>query len=164
MKDAKIILLSLDEIEERLKEEVDYRIERNNTNWFAEHVKLEGINIPRIYDEFSAQHVLTTQYMPGLHLEEWLASNPGKEQRNKAAQKLYDFFVHSARDLQCLHADPNPWQLSVRNRWFHQRARLWLRAAFVRSFHARIPAIAAGLSIWGSPCAGARLQRYRHAI
>ncbi len=108
MRDAKIILQSLDEIEARLKEEVDYRIERKNTNWFGDHVKLEGINIPRIYDEFSAQHVLTTQYMPGQHLDEWLANNPDKQTRNQAAQKLYDFFVHSARDLQCLHADPNP--------------------------------------------------------
>ena len=108
MKDAKIILLSLDEIEARLKEEVNYETERNNTNWFTDHVTLEGINIPRVYKEFSAHRVLTTQYMPGLHLEQWLATNPSIEQRNMAAQKLYDFFVHSARDLQCLHADPNP--------------------------------------------------------
>ncbi|MCP4934489.1 MAG: AarF/ABC1/UbiB kinase family protein [bacterium] len=108
LRDAKIILQSLDEIEDRLKEEVNYRIERKNTNWFRVHVKLEGINIPRVYDEFSAQHVLTTQYMPGRHLDAWLFRNPSKQLRNRAAQTLYDFFVHSARDLQCLHADPNP--------------------------------------------------------
>ncbi len=108
LRDAKIILQSLDEIEARLKEEVDYGVERQNTNWFGHHVKLEGINIPRVYEQFSARRVLTTQYMPGQHLEEWLATNPSKQQRDKTAQKLYDFFVHSARDLQCLHADPNP--------------------------------------------------------
>ena len=108
LRDAKIILQSLDEIEARLTEEVNYQIELKNTNWFREHVALEDINIPFVLEEFSAGRVLTTQYMRGSHLDEWLATNPSRQNRNEAAQKLYDFFVHCARDLQCLHADPNP--------------------------------------------------------
>jgi len=108
LRDAKIILQSLQEIEARLQEEVDYRIESRNTRWFAAHQTLEHIHIPAVHDQHSARHVLTTQYLDGMHLEEWLATHPTQDQRNKAAQLLYDFFVHSARDLQCLHADPNP--------------------------------------------------------
>ena len=52
--------------------------------------------------------MLTSQYMPGMHLEDWLATTPSQQERNQVGQKLYDFFVHCARDLQCLHADPNP--------------------------------------------------------
>ncbi len=108
LRDAKIILQSLQEIEARLQEEVDYRIESRNTRWFATQQTLEQIHIPIVYDQHSARHVLTTQYLDGLHLEEWLATHPTQGQRNRAAQLLYDFFVHSTRDLQCLHADPNP--------------------------------------------------------
>jgi len=44
----------------------------------------------------------------GSHLDDWLASNPSQKQRNETAQLLYEFFIHSSRKLQCLHADPNP--------------------------------------------------------
>ena len=108
LRDAKIILQSLKEIEARLKEEVDYRIESQNTRWFNDNQTIENIRIPAVYSQYSARHVLTTQYMDGLHLEEWLSTNPSQKQRNEAAQLLYDFFVHCSRDLQCLHADPNP--------------------------------------------------------
>ncbi|MDX2506615.1 MAG: AarF/ABC1/UbiB kinase family protein [Gammaproteobacteria bacterium] len=108
MSNSKLILQSLDEIEARLKEEVDYRIEAKNTRWFQKHVTLKGIYIPQVYNELSSQRVLTTELIQGLHLDNWLATRPSQAMRNKTAQLLYDFFIHSSRDLQRLHADPNP--------------------------------------------------------
>ena len=108
MSNTKLILHSLDEIASRLKEEVDYSIEANNTQWFQENVTLKEISIPSVYPELSSQRVLTTGFMQGLHLEDWLATNPSQSTRNETAQLLYDFFIHSSNDLQCLHADPNP--------------------------------------------------------
>lgn len=105
---ASLMLRSLDEVETRLREEVDYCIEARNTEWFRQHVSLRGINIPQVYPELSSQRVLTTEYMHGLHLQDWLATRPVQTARNRTAQLLYDFFVHASRDLQYLHADPNP--------------------------------------------------------
>ncbi len=108
MSNTQLILQSLDEIEARLKEEVDYKIEAKNTLWFEQNVSLEGISIPSVFTEFSTEKILTTEFIEGLHLDQWLKTNPSQDSRNKAAQLLYDFFMYSSESLQCLHADPNP--------------------------------------------------------
>lgn len=106
--DTRLLLRSLQEIELRLKEEVDYVKEASNTQWFQKNIKLSGIQIPHVYPELSSQHVLTTHYCQGYHLHDWLATQPSRTIKNKAAQLLYDFFVHTSQDLHHLHADPNP--------------------------------------------------------
>lgn len=105
---AKLLLSSLDEIEYRLHEEVDYRLEADNTEWFYEHLQLPDIAIPNVHREFSTERILTTSLMPGLHLEQWLKQSPSQGSRNHFAQQLYDLFVKSFYGLHVLHADPNP--------------------------------------------------------
>lgn len=105
---AEMALQSLEEIGARLKEEVDYAHEAATTQWFGEHLNLEGIYIPKVYREYSSARVLTTELMAGQHLEAWLATNPSQAVRNRAAQNLYDMMVYSVRHLKRLHADPNP--------------------------------------------------------
>lgn len=108
LSNTKLILQSLDEVEARLKEEINYKIEAENTQWFEQNVTLKGISIPSVYTDLSTERILTTQYLEGLHLDHWLETNPSQESRNHAAQLLYDFFIFSSEKLQCLHADPNP--------------------------------------------------------
>jgi predicted unusual protein kinase regulating ubiquinone biosynthesis (AarF/ABC1/UbiB family) len=105
---AKLLLSSLDEIEHRLFEEVDYLQEADHTDWFREQLQLDDIEIPTVYPEFSTKRVITTALLPGEHLDQWLSHNPTQEQRNHFAQKLYDLFVHSFYGVHALHADPNP--------------------------------------------------------
>ncbi|MES9991572.1 MAG: AarF/ABC1/UbiB kinase family protein [Candidatus Thiodiazotropha sp.] len=105
---AKLMLSSLDEIEQRLHEEVDYRQEAKNTEWFRNHLKLPGIKIPAVYGDYSSKHVLATERLPGLHLETWLETHPTQQARDHFGQRLYDIFVHSFYGLHALHADPNP--------------------------------------------------------
>ncbi len=103
-----LILQALNEVEARLMEEVDYKIEAKNTRWFQEKSKPEGIFIPQVYSETSSHRILTTEFIHGKHLNAWLATEPSQELLNQTAQRLYEFFIHSSRTLQCLHADPNP--------------------------------------------------------
>jgi predicted unusual protein kinase regulating ubiquinone biosynthesis (AarF/ABC1/UbiB family) len=105
---AKLMLSSIDEIEQRLHEEVDYHQEAKNTEWFRNNLKLPGVVIPAVYGDYSSKHVLTTERLPGLHLEDWLASHPSQQARDHFGQRLYDIFVHSFYGLHVLHADPNP--------------------------------------------------------
>lgn len=105
---TQLILQSIAEVEARLKEETNYKTEADNTLWFSQNVNIEGISIPTTYPEFSTERILTTEFVEGLHLNEWLETNPSQEVRNRAAQTLYDFFMHSSEQLNCLHADPNP--------------------------------------------------------
>lgn len=108
MSNTKLILQSLDEVNARLMEEVDYEIEAQNTQWFKEKITTSGILIPHVYIDKSSQRVLTTEFITGLHLDDWLATNPSQQIINKAAQNLYNFFDDSSNTLQNMHADPNP--------------------------------------------------------
>ncbi|MBU0654535.1 MAG: AarF/ABC1/UbiB kinase family protein [Gammaproteobacteria bacterium] len=105
---AEIALQSLQEIQARLREEVDYLHEAHTTEWFRGQLALTGVSVPQVYAEWSGERVLTTQFMHGKHLDDWLATNPGQALRDKAAQQLYDTLVYSTRTLKRLHADPNP--------------------------------------------------------
>lgn len=103
-----MVLQSLEEVHDRLKEEVDYTHEALTTQWFAEHLPLAGIHVPKVYAEFSGARLLTTEFVEGLHLDAWLSTNPSQAVRNRAAQNLYDMLVYSVLHLKRLHADPNP--------------------------------------------------------
>jgi predicted unusual protein kinase regulating ubiquinone biosynthesis (AarF/ABC1/UbiB family) len=105
---AKLLLSSIDEIEQRLHEEVDYQHEAKNTEWFKSHLLLPGVTVPAVYREYSSKRILTTERLQGEHLEAWLRSNPSQQERNHFGQRLYDVFVHSFYALHTLHADPNP--------------------------------------------------------
>lgn len=105
---AEIALQSLDEIRARLREEVDYLLEADNTRWFGEHLQRDGVSVPQVFDAYCGERVITTQRLEGKHLDAWLAGNPSQAVRDCAAQHLYDTFAHSVRQLHRLHADPNP--------------------------------------------------------
>lgn len=108
MPNRRLALQSLDEIHARLREEVDYRQEAANTIRFRERLDGTMPQIPEVIEEFSGARVLTTRFVHGLHLNDWLATVPEQTARDRAAQALYDHFIHTARTLGCIHADPNP--------------------------------------------------------
>jgi predicted unusual protein kinase regulating ubiquinone biosynthesis (AarF/ABC1/UbiB family) len=99
---------ALDEIEVRLLEECDYALETEALQWFGEQLAVDGVRVPRVHAALSSSRVLTTQRMHGLHVDQWLATGPAASARNLAAQRLFDVFRQSTRQLGRLHADPNP--------------------------------------------------------
>ncbi|MCU7797353.1 MAG: AarF/ABC1/UbiB kinase family protein [Candidatus Thiodiazotropha sp. (ex Myrtea spinifera)] len=105
---AKLLLSSLDEIEQRLHEEVDYQHEADNTEWFKTHLQLSNVSIPDVHRTLSSKRILTTSRLHGLHLEDWLRQKPSQTSRDHFGQLLYDVFVNSFYGLHALHADPNP--------------------------------------------------------
>ncbi len=103
-----LIKSSLDELEERFLEEVDYEHEAKNTVWFYENLEMEKVIIPKICEDFSAGTVLTTEKIEGKHLDEWLEGNPGQEEKNHYGQILADLFTTTVYQRNLIHADPNP--------------------------------------------------------
>ena len=96
------------EIESRLKEEVDYEREAENTHYFAENLKHDFVVVPTIHHELSTKTVLTTSFLEGISFEAFLDSNPTQEERNYYAQLIFDLFFMEFYYLQMIHADPNP--------------------------------------------------------
>jgi len=96
-------------IRQMLDLEVDYENEARNMeialNAFEEH---EEVVIPRVYREFSTRRVLTMDYIDGVHLRHYLATNPSQEERDRYGHLiiLSSFRLSYGKDL--LHADPHP--------------------------------------------------------
>ena len=98
----------MEEIEARLKEEVDYEIEADNTEAFKVECLHESIVVPEIFRDLSTKTVLTSSFLEGDGFEAFLASNPTQEKRDHYAQLIFDSFFIGLYHLQMIHADPNP--------------------------------------------------------
>ncbi len=107
MKDYKEIKAILEEIEERMTEETNYLLEAENIEWFTQHLQMKQVLIPKVYHAQSSRRILSMQKLPGMHLTEWLKTNPSQQQINNAAQTIYDLYIHSVFKLHRFHADPN---------------------------------------------------------
>jgi predicted unusual protein kinase regulating ubiquinone biosynthesis (AarF/ABC1/UbiB family) len=96
------------EMEIKLAEELDYRHEAAQLEWFRQHTHLPGIVIPRSLPELSGMRILSMEKFEGQHLDAWLAGNPDQAERNHFGQLLFDWFWYCVCELGYLHADPHP--------------------------------------------------------
>jgi predicted unusual protein kinase regulating ubiquinone biosynthesis (AarF/ABC1/UbiB family) len=106
--DHDIVDRIMTDIEHRLAEEVDYTHEAGQLQWFGEHARLADVVVPQPVLSHTTRRVLTMQAVGGLHLDAWLATQPGQAARNRAGQCLFDWFMHSVFGCHRLNADPHP--------------------------------------------------------
>jgi predicted unusual protein kinase regulating ubiquinone biosynthesis (AarF/ABC1/UbiB family) len=96
------------ELQERLSEEVDYRIEAKNQHdfrsWYVEH---PFIHIPAVIDAHSSERVLTTELAEGVRFAE-VASTWSQTQQNLAAETIYRFVFRSLWSFRAFNGDPHP--------------------------------------------------------
>ncbi|RZJ82070.1 MAG: AarF/ABC1/UbiB kinase family protein [Flavobacterium sp.] len=97
------------EVEERLLEETDYEREVRSSIEFAEACKnLNNVVFPNYYPALSSNRIITMDWIEGLHLKEFLKTNPTQEVKNKIGQALWDFYNFQQHELRKVHADPHP--------------------------------------------------------
>ncbi|MBF9222330.1 ABC1 kinase family protein [Hymenobacter ruricola] len=105
----------LEEVETRLLEETDYKLElRRGQEIAAQCAGLAHLEFPAYYPEYSTARILTMDWLPGQHLKEFLATNPPQEVRNQIGQALWDFYQFQFNTLHRLHADPHPGNFLLR--------------------------------------------------
>jgi ABC1 atypical kinase-like domain len=108
----------IDELGERLREEVDYLQEAENQEMFAGYY--EGhpvIHVPHVVPELSTARVLTSELVAGSRFEEVLEwSQP---ERDMAAETINRFVSRSLYRLHAFNGDPHPG-----NYLFHGRGRV----------------------------------------
>ena len=98
----------MQEIEERLHEEVDYEQEAKNTKFFQQNLQHEKIVVPTVIDELSTTKVLSSSFLEGDSFGVFLAKNPSQQIRDGFAQLIFDSFFISLYRLKTVHSDPNP--------------------------------------------------------
>ncbi|WP_421943364.1 ABC1 kinase family protein [Pedobacter sp.] len=97
------------EVEERLLEETDYELEVKRSIEFSEACKnLDNVVFPKYYPELSGKRIISMDWIDGLHLKEFLKTNPSQELKNKIGQALWDFYNFQQHELKAVHADPHP--------------------------------------------------------
>lgn len=97
------------EVEERLLEETDYELEVRRSIEFSMACKqLDHVVFPTYYPQLSSKRIITMDWLDGLHLKEFLKTNPSQALKNKIGQALWDFYNFQQHELKAVHADPHP--------------------------------------------------------
>lgn len=103
-----------EEVRERLVEELDYRLELENINFFRHMFEEnEQVVIPEPIPEFCSQRVLTMTFVPGLNWDTICSAQVSQQQRNRFATGLLDFTFRQFFEFGILHADPHPGNFSL---------------------------------------------------
>jgi predicted unusual protein kinase regulating ubiquinone biosynthesis (AarF/ABC1/UbiB family) len=108
----------VNELGERLKEEVDYRREAENQELFANYY--EGhpvIRVPHVIKELSTSRVLTSELVVGSSFDELLTWS--QREKDLAAETIYRFVFRSLYRLHAFNGDPHPG-----NYLFHGQGRV----------------------------------------
>ncbi len=106
----------MDEVESKLIEETDYELELRRSNEISKQcVHIAGLVFPAYYPEYSSKRILTMDWLDGLHMKEFLATNPSQEIRNQIGQLLWDFYDFQMHELRTVHADPHPGNFLMRS-------------------------------------------------
>lgn len=106
--DYALIAPALDEIEARLREEIDYCNEARNMVFFRNNLGLAGVRIPEFRETGSGRTILSATRLCGVSLNQWLATNPTQKYRDLVAGRLNAIFLKSFYELGRMHSDPNP--------------------------------------------------------
>jgi aarF domain-containing kinase len=99
----------LADIEQMLLTETDYEQEAS----YGRQARLaftdaDRVVVPRVYDDYCTKRVLTTEYLQGCHLEEFLATDPGQEERDHFTHLLTVATFRVYYRLHWFLADPHP--------------------------------------------------------
>ncbi|GGK35255.1 ABC transporter [Yeosuana aromativorans] len=97
------------EVEGKLMEETDYRLEISQSKEIAlacSHIS--NLSFPEYYEDLSSERIITMDYMEGEHLSEFTAHNTNQAKANQLGQALWDFYMYQIHKLKKVHADPHP--------------------------------------------------------
>ena len=103
------------EVESKLLEETDYDLELKRSVFISEACShIDGLIFPKYYPELSSKRILTMDWLDGLHLKDFLNTNPSQDVRDCIGQLLWDFYDHQIHQLRQVHADPHPGNFLMR--------------------------------------------------
>ena len=98
----------VDELRDRMGDELDYRIEANNQREFATYYRDHPfVAVPDVVDRHSTEKVITTEWADGIPWSEFLATADA-DARRRAGESIWRFAQHSIYFLGAFNGDPHP--------------------------------------------------------
>jgi predicted unusual protein kinase regulating ubiquinone biosynthesis (AarF/ABC1/UbiB family) len=99
---------AIDEMEEQILAETDYRREADNIRFFEQRLApLPFVKVPHTLRHYSSDKVLTMSLMPGRHLDGFLARRPSQQLRDDLGSHLFELFYFQLLKVEAFHADPH---------------------------------------------------------
>jgi len=99
---------AIDEIEEQILAETDYEREGGNIEFFRKTLApIPFVKVPRYLPAYSSDRVLTMTFVPGGHIDDFLARHPSQKLRNEVGARLFELFYFQVLKVGALHADPH---------------------------------------------------------
>ncbi|MEI8392268.1 MAG: AarF/ABC1/UbiB kinase family protein [Actinomycetes bacterium] len=106
------------EVKERIREELDYSREAHNQTIFANYYSGHPfINVPEVLPTFSTSRVLTSELVNGMSFAQLMGTD--QEQKNLAGECLFRFVFRSLYGMHKFNGDPHPG-----NYIFHEDGRI----------------------------------------
>jgi len=98
-----------DDIRHMLDLEVDYENEAKNLEiGRAGFTEEDNIVVPKVYPEFSSKRVLTMDFIEGVHMDDYIATNPSVEEKDRYGLLICNSTFRLAYKCMMLHSDPHP--------------------------------------------------------
>lgn len=102
------------EIEGKLLEETDYRLELEQSQVITKSCsKLPNLRFPDYYPELSNDRILTMDWMEGIHLSQYAQQVTDRQESNRVGQTLWNFYMYQIHFIRKVHADPHPGNFLV---------------------------------------------------
>ncbi len=99
----------VDEARARFLEECDYLHEAGCQDRFRELYKDHPVLfVPKVYPDYCSEKVLTTEFIEGASLGEYLETSPSQEERDRLGAALFEFYLGSLFRHQIYNCDPHP--------------------------------------------------------
>ena len=105
----------IEELESVTEEELDFRIEAENTRFFKENC-IEDENVvscPTIIDELSTERILTMTFVDGCSVSKRERLIEEGCDLEKIGKDIVENYVHQVLDVGCFHADPHQGNIMV---------------------------------------------------
>lgn len=103
------------EVEEKLMEETDYALELQRSMAITSELSsIPHLFFPKYYPQYSSARIITMDWLDGMHLKEFMLTNPSQDVRNQIGQALWDFYHHQIHVMKQVHADPHPGNFLMR--------------------------------------------------
>lgn len=106
----------VEELTERLREELDYTREAANMRLYGLMLKDHpAVTIPAPVDALCTRRLLTMQWVDGRSLQKVLDTNPSQEERNTMARALFQAWYVPLYRYGVIHGDPHMGNFTVRD-------------------------------------------------
>ena len=115
---VKVVSLNdlIDEIYNVAKEEMNFEIEANNLEEFAENNRdVAYISVPKVYRELSTKKVLVMEYIEGIKLDKRDSLTSLGYDLEEIGLKIANNYIKQALDDGFFHADPHPDNICIRD-------------------------------------------------